>query len=71
METKDNKDKEFMFSITKEGDSLVLEGSIFKNRPKYFGEYEDAIKYMREEIIKFVGIPEKFLGKEKENDQER
>ena len=62
METKDNKDKQFMFSITKEGDSVVQTGSISERNYKslYFGEYMEAIEYMTEEIKKFILLENDF-----------
>ena len=62
-------DKEFKFSVTKEGDSVVQEelsnkSSRYCLRPKYFGEYTEAIEYMTEEIKKFIN------NKEKENVKE-
>ena len=50
------KDKEFRFSVTPEGDSVVQTGSISERNHKslYFGEYMEAIEYMIEEIKKFI-----------------
>jgi len=49
-------DKEFSFSVTPEGDSVVQEGEISDGTrsSKYFGEYEEALEYLREECLKLV-----------------
>jgi len=50
------KDKEFRFSVTPEGDSVVQTGSISERNYKslYFSEYTKAIEHMTEEIKKFI-----------------
>ena len=56
------KDKEFRFSVTPEGDSVVQTGSISERNYKslYFGEYMEAIEYMTEEIKKFILLENDF-----------
>jgi len=47
-------DKEFRLSVTTEGDSVVQTGSISTLETKYFGEYTEAIEYIKEKIEKFI-----------------
>ena len=56
------KDKEFRFSVTPEGDSVVQTGSISERNYKslYFSEYTKAIEHMTEEIKKFILLENDF-----------
>jgi len=49
-------DKEFTLNVAKYGDAVVQEGSVEKNSltSKYFGEYEEALDYLKEQCSNFV-----------------
>lgn len=55
------KDKLFELSVTTEGDSVVQEGSAENLTTKYFGEYLDALEYLKKQCSDFVKIEYKYL----------
>lgn len=55
------KDKLFELSVTTEGDSVVQEGSAENLITKYFGEYLEALEYLKKQCSDFVKIESKYI----------
>ena len=47
-------DKIFTLSVTTDEDSVVQTGSVENLVSEYFGEYEEALEYLKEECLKFI-----------------
>ena len=48
------KDRIFELSVSTEGDSVVQEGNIENLTTKYFGEYLEALEYLKKQCSDFV-----------------
>jgi len=55
------KDKLFRLSVTTEGDSVVQEGNTENLTTKYFGEYLEALEYLKKQCSDFVKIESEYI----------
>ena len=47
-------DLKFCYSVTKEGDSVVMSGKVPNLTTKYFNDFREALEYLREKTLKFI-----------------